>query len=56
MISFDSTCINSIEKNITAQFMELAQKTLVWDVRSKLENISKNTLITILLIDLEPIL
>lgn len=29
MISFDSTCINSIEKNITAQFMELAQKTLV---------------------------
>lgn len=44
MISFDSTCINSIEKNITAQFMELAQKTLVWDVRSKLENISKNTL------------
>ncbi len=24
--------------------MELAQKTLVWDVRSKLENISKNTL------------
>lgn len=41
-ITFDTACINAMEKDITAQLMELAQKTLVWDIRSKLKNISQN--------------
>lgn len=43
-INFDTTCLSSIEKNITDQLMGIAQKTLVWDIHSKLENISSNTL------------
>lgn len=37
-ITFDDSCLNSMKKDITAQLMNLAQKTLVWDVHAKLEN------------------
>lgn len=37
-IIFDNPCLKSLEENITTQLMNLAQKTLVWDVHAKLDN------------------
>ncbi len=40
-IAFDDSCLTAIEKNITTQLMNLARKTIVWDVHAKLENTYK---------------
>lgn len=36
-IIFDDSCLILLEENITKQLMDLAQKTLVWDVHAKLD-------------------
>lgn len=36
-IAFDNSCLKLLEENITTQLMNLAQKTLVWDVHAKLD-------------------
>lgn len=44
LIRLNSECINSLEKDITSQLMNLAQKTLVWDIHSKLKELTPHSL------------
>ena len=39
-----SACLHTMKNDITHQLMSLAQKTLVWDIRSKLQNVPQNDL------------
>lgn len=41
-LSFDDSCLKLLETDITAQLMNIAQKTLVWDLHIKLEDIQEN--------------